>query len=157
MGVAGAGKTTVGKKLAELLGCPFYEGDDFHPSSNIEKMEKGKPLTDEDREPWLILLREQIKSWRHQNPLFVLTCSALKEKYRKILESGGPVRWVYLKCEFDLISDRLSKRERHFFPPCLLESQFQDLEEPNNALEVENILPADRIAAYIRDQLDRVE
>lgn len=156
MGVAGSGKTTVGKKLAELLGCPFYEGDEFHPASNIEKMKNGKPLTDQDREPWLWILREKMDAWRGSNPLFVLACSALKEKYRKILESGGPVRWVYVICSFELISERLSKREGHFFPRQLLESQFHDFEEPLNALNVENILPADKIAAYIRDQLDRV-
>ncbi len=154
MGVAGSGKTTVGKILAELLECPFYEGDDFHPPRNIEKMKEGRALMDQDREPWLKILSEKMVEWRRQNPLFVLSCSALKAKYRSILENSGPIRWVYLNSSFKLAWARLAKRKGHYFPVGLLESQFRDLEEPDKALKVENILPPGRIAGIIRDRLN---
>lgn len=155
MGVAGSGKTTVGKKLAKSLGCPFYEGDDFHPSSNIEKMKKGIALTDEDREPWLWLLSEEMGIWKKQNPMFVLVCSALKSKYRRILETNGKVRWVYLKGSCDLVLQRLSEREEHFFPVQLLQSQFQDLEEPREALTLDITESVDKIVEIVRNQLGR--
>lgn len=153
MGVAGSGKTTVGKKLAESLRCPFYEGDDFHPSSNIEKMKKGIALTDEDREPWLRFLSEKMEMWRKQNPMFVLACSALKSKYRRILETNGKMRWVYLKGNYDLVFQRLSEREGHYFPAQLLHSQFQDLEEPGEALTLDIAESVDKIIEIVRNQL----
>jgi carbohydrate kinase (thermoresistant glucokinase family) len=155
MGVAGSGKTTVGKKLSVSLDCPFYEGDDFHTSANIEKMKKGMALTDEDREPWIELLSEMMGQWRKQSPTFVLACSALKAKYRRILETTGKVRWIFLKGSYDLVLNRLSEREGHFFPAQLLQSQFQDLEEPGEALTLDIAEPVDKIIETVRNQLGR--
>lgn len=153
MGVAGSGKTTVGKKLAESLGCPFYEGDDFHPASNVEKMRKGIALTDEDREPWLRQISEKMGQWRKQNPVFVLACSALKAKFRRNLEANGKVRWIYLKGSYDLVLQRLSSREGHYFPAQLLQSQFQDLEEPEEALALDIAMSLDRMIEMIKNYL----
>jgi gluconokinase len=153
MGVAGSGKTTLGKKLAEALACPFYEGDDFHPPANVKKMSQGVALTDEDREPWLRLLVENINIWKQANPVFVLACSALKAKYRRILETNGKVQWIYLKGSFDLVSQRLSKRVGHYFPSELLQSQFHDLEEPTDALVLDMALPVAKMVEITRDQL----
>jgi len=153
MGVAGSGKTTVGQKLALALNCPFYEGDDFHPVSNVEKMKKGISLTDEDREPWLKVLSEKMGQWKKENPMFVLACSALKGKYRRILETHGKVTWIYLKGSYEMVSQRLSKREGHYFPPQLLQSQFADLEEPVEALVMDIALSEDKMVSGIRNQL----
>jgi carbohydrate kinase (thermoresistant glucokinase family) len=153
MGVAGSGKTTLGKKLALALNCPFYEGDDFHPPLNVEKMRKGIALTDEDREPWLRLLAEKMKTWKQANPVFVLACSALMAKYRRILETGGEVKWIFLKGEYELVLKRLSQREGHYFPPQLLQSQFQDIEEPEGALTLDIALPEDKMIEMVKSHL----
>jgi carbohydrate kinase (thermoresistant glucokinase family) len=153
MGVAGSGKTTVGQKLALALNCPFYEGDDFHPPSNVEKMKKGISLTDEDRDPWLKLLSDKMGQWKKDNPVFVLACSALKAKYRRVLETHGKVTWIYLKGSYEMVSQRLSKREGHYFPAQLLQSQFQDLEEPEKALVMDIALSEDKIVSVIRNQM----
>ncbi len=154
MGVAGSGKTTVGKKLAEVLNCPFYEGDDFHPVENARKMKTGEALTDEDREPWLKLISEKMKEWRKQNSIFVLACSALKAKYRRILESNEKLKWIYLKGNHDLVHRRLLSRAGHFFPTQLLETQFHDLEEPTEALVVDIALPVDKMVEKIHSRLN---
>ena len=129
-GVAGAGKTTIGKLLAEQLGWKFYEGDDFHPGANIEKMERGVPLTDEDRQPWLQKLREVIERSLAADENAVLACSALKKKYRDQLRVNQDVKFVFLRGDRKRIAERIKKRRGHFFDPKLLESQFADLEEP---------------------------
>src|SRR5437763_17153709 len=97
MGVAGSGKTTVGRELARELGWKFYDGDDFHPRSNVEKMSRGVPLDDEDRAPWLERLRELIKSCLARGESAVLACTALKKKYRSYLLIDESVKLVYLK------------------------------------------------------------
>jgi gluconokinase len=136
MGVAGSGKTTVGRRLAKALGCPFLDGDDYHPKANLKKMADKIPLTDRDRAPWLKELSALIKRWEKSSPLTVLACSALKEKYRKVLKGGGDVRFVHLKGSKRLIRERLKNRKGHFFDPGLLDSQFRDLEEPRDSLTV---------------------
>ncbi len=135
MGVAGCGKTTVGLKLSDLLGISYYDGDDYHPLLNKEKMKNNIPLTDEDREPWLMFLAEKIKEWDSDGGA-VISCSALRERYRRILSQYVPVQFIYLKGDKELILSRLKKRKNHFFPPDLLESQFSVLEEPDNAITV---------------------
>jgi len=132
MGVSGAGKSTVGRIVAERLGCPFRDADSFHPKANIEKMSRGAPLTDEDRWPWLQAIASWIAEHRAAGTTCVVTCSALKRAYRDIVtnKQNGDVRLVYLKGDFDLIAARLKARKGHFMPPALLQSQFAALEEP---------------------------
>jgi gluconokinase len=129
-GVSGAGKTTIGKLLADELGWQFYEADDFHPRSNIEKMRRGRPLTDENRWPWLKLLREQITRSLAAKENAVLACSALKHAYRERLRVSGDVKFVFLRGDYALIERQLRRRRGHFMNPALLQSQFADLEEP---------------------------
>ena len=129
-GVSGAGKTTIGKLLAEQLGWQFYEADDFHPRANIEKMRSGRPLTDEDRWPWLELLREQITHSITANGNAVLACSALKRVYRDRLRVSDDVKFVFLRGSYALIAEQLRQRRGHFMNPGLLRSQFADLEDP---------------------------
>lgn len=137
MGVAGAGKTTIGTALAAALGWPFYEGDDFHPPSNIDKMTRGIALTDADRLPWLRALGCVIDTCIADNRDAVMTCSALKRTYRDILRAGrDAVRFVYLQGTYDLIQQRLQARQEHFMPAELLRSQFTTLEEPDDALTI---------------------
>jgi gluconokinase len=132
MGVSGAGKSTVGRIVAERLSCPFRDADSFHPQANIEKMSRGEPLTDEDRWPWLKAIATWIAEHRAAGTTCVVTCSALKRVYRDIVtnKQTGDVRLVYLKGDFDLIAARLAARKGHFMPPALLKSQFAALEKP---------------------------
>jgi gluconokinase len=131
-GVSGAGKTTIGKLLAEQLGWQFYEADDFHPRANIEKMRSGRPLTDEDRWPWLERLREQLTHSITANENAVLACSALKRGYRDRLRVSDDVKFVFLRGSYALIEKQLRQRRGHFMNPALLKSQFVDLEEPGS-------------------------
>jgi gluconokinase len=135
-GVSGAGKTTIGKLLAEELGWQFYEADDFHPRANIEKMRSGLPLTDEDRWPWLERLREQIMRSLAAKENAVLACSALKRVYREHLRVSGDVKFVFLRGDYALIERQLRRRPGHFMNPALLQSQFADLEEPQSDEDV---------------------
>jgi gluconokinase len=129
-GVSGSGKTTIGKLLAQELGLRFYEADDFHPRSNVEKMRSGRPLTDEDRWPWLERLREQITRSLAAKENAVLACSALKRAYRERLGVSDDVKFVFLHGDYELIERQLRRRRGHFMNPALLQSQFADLEEP---------------------------
>jgi gluconokinase len=138
-GVSGAGKTTVGELLARELGWHFYEADDFHPPANIEKMRRGVPLTDEDRWPWLENLHELIKRCVSANENAVLACSALKRVYRKHLRVSAEVKLVFLRGDYELISEQLRHRRGHFMDPTLLRSQFAELEEPQPDEEVPTI------------------
>jgi gluconokinase len=135
MGVVGAGKTTVGQLLAEHLGWPFADADDFHSPENVEKIRNGHPLTNEDRRPWLAALHEAVVGWDAAGVNAVLACSALKHEYREALQAGS-TRFVYLKGSREIISSRLGNRRGHFATDSILESQFADLEEPTNAVTV---------------------
>jgi gluconokinase len=129
-GVSGAGKTTVGKLLARELGCQFLEADDFHPAANIQKMRSGRPLTDEDRWPWLECLRKQIEQLLAAGENAVLACSALKRAYRDHLRVSDQIKFVFLCGDYALVEKQLRSRRRHFMNPDLLQSQFDNLEEP---------------------------
>jgi gluconokinase len=129
-GVSGAGKTTVGKLLAEELGWRFYEADDFHSPANIDKMRRGIPLRDEDRWPWLENLRELIKRSLESGENAVLACSALKRAYRELLRVSAGVKFVFLRGDYALIAKQRRHRRGHFMNPTLLRSQFGDLEKP---------------------------
>ena len=139
-GVSGAGKTTVGKLLARELGWRFIEGDDFHPAANIEKMRSGHPLTDEDRWPWLDYLRKRIEQLLSAGENAVLACSALKRAYRDRLRVSDEVKFVFLRGDYALVEKQLRSRHGHFMNAALLQSQFDDLEEPQpdeNVLTIE--------------------
>jgi len=131
MGVSGAGKSTIGVRLARKLKREFLEGDSFHPAANVEKMSRGVPLDDDDRLPWLTAIAEAIDAARCSGRKVIVTCSALKRSYRAILAAGhDDVAFVYLKGDQKLIAQRLAARAGHFMPPKLLSSQFAALEEP---------------------------
>lgn len=136
IGVSGCGKTTIGKQLGAQLNIPFFDADDFHPPENIAKMSKGTPLDDQDRFPWLQQLNELACTEARKNGA-VIACSALKADYRRILSKNiiEKTHWIYLKGTYSLIFDRMKQRN-HFMPPHLLQSQFDTLEEPDNALHV---------------------
>jgi gluconokinase len=131
-GVAGVGKTTVGKLLTDELGWKFIEADDFHPAANIEKMKRGEPLTDKDRQPWLQRLRKRIDQSLSAGENAVVACSALKKKYRDLLRVNANVVFVFLRGSRERIAEQLKSRRGHFFDPRLLGSQFADLEEPKS-------------------------
>lgn len=153
MGVAGAGKSTVGKALAEYLNCRFIEGDDYHPLDNRAKMARGLPLTDSDRLPWLSKLTAELRATSTDAPV-VLACSALKGAYRRILnDCGRDVTFIFLKGSRELLLSRIIGRKGHFFPPILLDSQLASLEHPNEALEIDISLPVDLIVKQIADQM----
>ncbi len=154
MGVSGSGKTTIGSLLAKELGWPFYEGDELHPPSNIEKMKHGIPLTDEDREPWLNKIQKLIDQLTRKHQQAVIACSALKESYRKKIKANNQeVRFVYLKGDAALIASRMKHRHGHFMPPDLLASQFATLEEPENVLSVDVSPPPQEIVDSIKKSL----
>ena len=154
MGVSGSGKSTVGHLLAEKTGASFYDADDFHPRANVEKMRSGVPLTDEDRWPWLEALRTLVVSCLERGERAVLACSALKEEYRDCLRVDASVKFVYLKGDYSLIEERLKNRQGHFMKKGLLDSQFEALEEPTHALQVEVAAPPEEIVERIKDGLN---
>ena len=131
MGVSGSGKTTVARALAAELGLTFAEADDFHPPANIARMTAGIPLTDEDRWPWLRALRDWMADRGARGESTVVTCSALKRRYRDLLrDAGGRVLFIDLEGSRDLLAARLSGRHGHFMPESLLNSQLDALEPP---------------------------
>jgi gluconokinase len=150
MGVSGAGKTTIGRALAQELHWTFAEGDDFHSAANIARMHAGIPLTDEDRAPWLQSLRTAIAGWLAAGENVVLTCSALKASYRAILLVSPEVKLVYLRGSFELIAARLASRRGHYMNPDLLRSQFDTIEEPDDTLTIDVGLPVAQIVQEIR-------
>lgn len=153
MGVSGSGKTTIAQQLVVRLGWALEEGDALHPEANIAKMHAGMALTDEDRLPWLARVAAWIDAQRAEKQPGIITCSALKRSYRQIIIGDRPeVRLVYLRGGRDLIAGRLASRTGHFFPPSLLQSQFDTLEEPDpseDPLTVNLGPPAAEIAGEI--------
>jgi gluconokinase len=151
MGVSGAGKTTVGRKLAWALGWRFFDADALHSASNREKMHRGEPLTDADRRPWLKRVRTLVEKCLDEGTGAVVACSALKQSYRDVIVADpARVRIVYLKGSPELVARRIAKRRGHFMPASLLPSQFRTLEEPRDALAVDIAQPPERIVAAIR-------
>ena len=146
MGVSGVGKTTIGEALAAELGWRYLDADDYHPKANVAKMAAGTPLQDEDRWPWLdrlnLLLREQKDA--------VLGCSALKEAYRRRVTAGiAEFRIVYLRGSFELLSRRAGERKHRFMPASLLQSQFETLEPPTGAIEIDVAQPVEACVRQI--------
>jgi gluconokinase len=129
MGVSATGKTVVGEELAEELGCEFLEGDSLHPQRNIDKMAAGTPLTDEDRWPWLEAIAELVASKHREGVSTVVTCSALKRRYRDVLRDAAPMFFLHLSAPFGVLEQRMQQRTKHFMPTGLLRSQVDDLEE----------------------------
>ncbi|MDP5061649.1 MAG: gluconokinase [Maribacter sp.] len=136
MGVSGSGKSTIGKLLADKLHIPFFDGDSFHPEANVKKMKEGHPLNDEDRQGWLEKLNEV--GIANLETGAVIVCSSLKQKYRATLGKNldNKHQFIYLEGSFELIEARLNKRENHYMPAGLLQSQFDDLETPLDVLTV---------------------
>jgi len=154
MGVSGSGKTTVGEILAEELAIPFIDADDLHPPSNIDKMSEGTPLDDNDRAPWLKAVNTV--AVRHSSTGCVIACSALKEDYRLTLSEDidSQVVWVYLKGTFDQIFERMKNRKNHFMEAGMLQSQFETLEEPKNAIVVDISKSLEDVKSTIKSHLE---
>lgn len=153
MGVAGCGKSSVGEGLAARLGIPYQDGDDLHPAASVAKMRAGIPLTDDDRWPWL----DRVARDLHDRAPLIIGCSALRRAYRDRIRAGagGPVRFVHLAGDRDLIAGRMAQRQGHYMPLSLLDSQFAALEPPGPdealTIDIDQPLPAiiDRIAAHL--------
>lgn len=155
MGVSGSGKSTIGKLLSEILNIPFFDGDDYHSKTNIDKMTLGNPLSDNDRIEWL----QGINSMALENCTAgaVIACSALKESYRLLLSEKIEEQstFVYLKGSFEEVLDRLQQRKGHFMPMNLLKSQFEVLEQPKNAIIVSIKSLPNKIVQQIKNELDK--
>jgi gluconokinase len=159
MGVSGSGKSTVARLLADRLGRPMAEADEFHPEANIAKMSAGIPLTDADREPWLLALRDWISEHDAAGQGTVVTCSALKRSYRDLLRGASArVHFVHLSGSREVIGERLASRSGHFMPPSLLDSQFADLEplgDDEDGITVDVTATPEQIADRVCEGLDR--
>ncbi len=156
MGVSGCGKTTIGQRLASLLEIPFYEGDKYHSEANVNKMAQGTPLTDEDRKEWLAALADLIRDELAKGHSGVLACSALKEKYRQQLRvDPEKVHFIYLKGEYDVIHSRMKSRKGHYMGARMLHSQFETLEEPQDAFIVDISQSPDNIVERIVEYLGK--
>ena len=154
MGVSGAGKTTIGRLLAEQLGWEFHDADDLHSHENKKKMTEGIALTDADREPWLASVRGLIEKLIASGTNAVIACSALKQSYReRIVVDPAKVKLVYLKGSRELIAQRIAHRRNHFMNRSLLESQFDALEEPRDAITVDISATPQSIVQRIGEQL----
>ncbi len=157
MGVSGSGKSTIGRAIADRLGWEMAEGDDFHPQSNLDKMESGHSLVDADRWPWLESLAQWTAERDEAGQSTVVTCSALRKVYRDILRRGGDTFFVHLVGDKNLLMGRMEGRE-HFMPPSLLESQMDTLEqltEEEAGMRQDVVNPPARIANVVAAQLDR--
>jgi gluconokinase len=150
-GVAGSGKTTVGRQLATELGWPYHEADDFHSAANKEKMGRGQPLDDTDRAPWLAAIRAAMDDCRAAGRSAVFSCSALKESYRRFLLDGAPgTTLVFLTGDRGTLQARLAQRSGHYMKPAMLESQLAILEPPADALAFDVAQTPDELVAAIR-------
>ncbi len=151
MGVSGCGKSTVGRELAAAMGLPFVEGDDLHPPRNVAKMASGTPLTDDDRRDWLATLADVLAGAATRGHGVVVSCSALKRRYRDQLRAGAPgTRLVFLHGSRELLAERLAARSHAYMPASLLESQLQTLEPPaadEGAVELDISLPPPTLVA----------
>jgi gluconokinase len=155
MGVAGSGKTTIGRLLAEKLNWEFIEGDEFHPPENVEKMSRGIPLTDADRQGWLHTLAEMLAQRFEEKRNAVLACSALKQSYRDILSGGNTgVHFIFLDGEETLIQSRLQNRPGHYMKADMLASQLADLETPMDAFDVDISLSPEQITRLLIDHFN---
>ncbi|WP_374974848.1 gluconokinase [Microbacterium trichothecenolyticum] len=155
MGPSGTGKSTVGAMLSGRLGWPFQEGDDLHPAANVDKMRRGHALTDEDRIPWLELVAAWIDERRAAGEPGIVTCSALKRSYRDILRRDN-VTFVNFTGDAAVVRDRMMRRQGHFMPPALLDSQFATLEAPGpdeQAIDVDIALAPEDQAALVASAL----
>ena len=156
MGVAGVGKTAVGKRVAAALGLPFHDADDFHPAANRRKMAAGVPLTEADRQPWLEELARRMTEWEAEGGA-VVACSALRRRHRELLAAASPgaVRFVFLDAPVEVIRARLAERRGHYMPASLLDSQLATLErpEPDEAVSVDASGDPDETARAVVDAL----
>lgn len=152
MGVSGSGKTTIGNLLSEQTGIPFYDGDDFHPEVNVLKMANGTPLTDQDRTAWIAEAAKFLNNNTAEHK--ILACSALSKFIRSLIvdEVEEPCYFIFLSGEYDLIKERMDKREKHYMKSSMLMSQFETLEEPGNAL----IVNIDNSPSRICDEISSV-
>ena len=159
-GVAGSGKTTVGALLADRLRWPFADADEFHPAANIAKMRSGVPLTDADRGPWLAGVTAWMDERIAAGESAVAGCSALKRRYRDQLLAGRPAAWLaFLEISRELAHARLAARHGHFFTVKLMDSQFAELELPQDEARVivlDAADPPDRLAGEIVQRLGLV-
>lgn len=154
MGVSGTGKSTIGKLLSDRTGWNFYDADDFHSPANIAKMNRGIALSDSDRTPWLSVLNQLIINSSNNNHHGILACSALKSQYRQVLrQNDSQVVFVYLRGSYDCIQSRIQQRTGHFMNSSLLQSQFDILEEPQDALIMDVSLTPEMIVQEILNQL----
>ena len=155
MGVSGCGKTRIGEALTQTMGWPFYDGDDYHPKANINKMSQGMPLNDDDRQPWLEELYKIIREHLDRGIDVIVSCSALKAKYRETLRGDlETVRFVHLAGRAEVIYERLQHRNGHFMKAEMLQSQFADLEIPQDALSVSIDQPVNKVVAEIVEKLN---
>lgn len=148
----------MGTKIATILGGLFFDGDHFHPIENVQKMSNSIPLTDADRQTWLLRLSDLIKQHQDEPRVVVIACSALKEKYRDILRKAainchGGIHFIYLKGPYHLIEQRLHQRQGHFMKASLLRSQFEALEEPTDAIVVDINASVDEVVSNVVTQL----
>lgn len=154
MGVAGSGKTTIGRLLARELAWDYYEGDDFHDDENKDKMRRGLPLSDADRVPWLRAIRAAMEAVVLAGRSAVFTCSALREDYRRVLLDGmSGVALVHLTGRPSLLRSRLEAREGHYMRSQMLESQLAALEPPRDALTLDVARPPAELVDEIRREL----
>lgn len=158
MGVSGSGKSTVGEAYSQQTEWPFFDGDDFHPPENVAKMKTGQALTDEDRVPWLLSLRRLIAEHLESGQSMILACSALRRSYREVLRRDDPrVKFVFLTGDFELIAQRLAARTHAYMPPGLLQSQFDTLEPPEDALELDIRLTLEEMLDHLDTHFRTVE
>jgi gluconokinase len=154
MGVTGSGKSTVGTALAERMGVPFADADDFHSTENVAKMRSGVPLTDGDRRPWLLAIGTWLE--KHDSGA-VVTCSALKRVYRDTLREAAPtITFLHLHGDKETVRRRVGSREGHFMPTSLVDSQFADLEPlgaDEKGLVVDLALPVEVIVDRVASEL----